>query len=144
MSDAQHTPGPWKWVPSPAWGYSALWNEETRQEVLVPGGRNEADSPETWMGEEMSEADKALIASAPGLAAELAHASGALCDANETILALLAALKEAERFLDYFANGRTMFVGGGMPLDALAQVRAAIAKAEGSNPRPASAEGERT
>lgn len=51
---------------------------------------------------------------------------------------MLPALKEAERFLDYFANGRTMFVGGGMPLDALKMVRAAIAKAEGVEAGPPS------
>jgi hypothetical protein len=44
---------------------------------------------------------------------------------------MLEALKEAERFLDYFANGRTSFVGGGTPRSAWEQVRAAIAKAEG-------------
>lgn len=42
---------------------------------------------------------------------------------------LLKALIEARRFLDYFAHGRTHFVGGGTPIRALAQVDAAIAKA---------------
>ena len=39
------------------------------------------------------------------------------------------ALKEAERFLDYFANERTSFVGIGTPKSALAKVRAALSKA---------------
>lgn len=45
--------------------------------------------------------------------------------------AMLSALTEAERFLDYFVNERRDFTGGGTPKSALAQVRAAIAKAEG-------------
>lgn len=64
---SEHTPAPWEWVDSLAWGYSALWNPETRQEVLVPGGRNDGDTPETWMGEELTDADKTLIAAAPAL-----------------------------------------------------------------------------
>lgn len=36
------------------------------------------------------------------------------------------ALIEAERFLNYFVNGRTSFSSGGMPRSALAMVRAAI------------------
>lgn len=39
---------------------------------------------------------------------------------------MYAALQEAERFLDYFANERTSFAGGGTPLSALAKVRAAL------------------
>lgn len=41
-----------------------------------------------------------------------------------------AALAEAERFLDYFANGHISFVGSGTPKAALATVRAALAKTE--------------
>lgn len=60
-----HTSAPWKFIDSPAWGYSTLWNPDTRQEILVPDGRNEADHPETWMGEELTDDDKALIEAAP-------------------------------------------------------------------------------
>ncbi len=56
-------------------------------------------------------------------------------EANARLIAfipeLLDALREAERFLDYFANGRTSFSGGGTPRTAHDQVRAAIAKALG-------------
>lgn len=48
---------------------------------------------------------------------------GALADEVEKCR---AALREAERFLDYFANGHTVFVGAGTPRSALAQVRAAL------------------
>lgn len=44
---------------------------------------------------------------------------------------LLAALKEAARYVEYLETGS--FVGPGMPRDALAQIKFAIAKAE-SNP----------
>jgi hypothetical protein len=36
--------------------------------------------------------------------------------------ALRSALKEARRFLDYFAHGRTEFVGPGTPLGCLAHI----------------------
>ena len=64
-----HTPGPWRFVESPAWGYSTLWNPETREEVLVTEGQNDGDSPETWMGEELTDANRALIEAAPDLLA---------------------------------------------------------------------------
>lgn len=47
-----------------------------------------------------------------------------------TIADLRAALIEAERFLDYFANGRTSFVGGGTPLAALEMIGTVLAKTE--------------
>lgn len=54
-------------------------------------------------------------------------------EANGRLMAaapdLLAALTEAERFLDYFTEGRTFFPGGGTPKTCLAGIRAAIAKA---------------
>ncbi len=67
MSDIKHTPGPWEWSNSSYYGFTSLWNPQTRQEVLVPGGRNDGDDPIVWMGEEMSDADRALIAAAPDL-----------------------------------------------------------------------------
>lgn len=78
---AGHTPGPWVWEPN-GYGYSALWNAETRAEVLVPSGFNDGDSPVTWMGEEMSEADARLIAASP----KTLEALEALLDATETLL----------------------------------------------------------
>ena len=56
---------------------------------------------------------------------------------------LLVALREADRFLYYFANGHTSFAGGGTPLSALKMIRAAIEKAEGVDavpPSPSSGE----
>ena len=47
--------------------------------------------------------------------------------------AMRDALKEAERFLDYFAEGRTSFVGAGTPKSCLAQIRAALALANGAS-----------
>lgn len=37
-----------------------------------------------------------------------------------------AALREAERFMDYFANDRTMFVGPGTPQSCLKMIRDAL------------------
>jgi hypothetical protein len=71
----QHTPGPWKFETSGWYGYSTLWNPDTRQEVLVTSGRNDGDSPITWMGEELSDADRALIEAAPDLLAALEQLS---------------------------------------------------------------------
>ena len=62
-----HTPGPWEWVDSREYGYTALWNPETREEVLTPDGFNDGDRPITWMGEELTVEDKALIAAAPDM-----------------------------------------------------------------------------
>jgi len=59
-----HTPGPWEWVTSKNYGYACL--NAPSGEVLYPNGIN-GDSPITWMGEEMSEADACLIAAAPDL-----------------------------------------------------------------------------
>jgi hypothetical protein len=57
-----------------------------------------------------------------------------VAEANARLIAaapdMYEALKEAERILDYFANGRTSFVGGGTPRNAHEMVRAAIARAE--------------
>ena len=39
---------------------------------------------------------------------------------------LEAALKEARRFMEYFAEGRTSFVGSGTPQTCLAQIDAAL------------------
>lgn len=95
---AKHTPGPWEWVDSPAWGYSSLWNPETRQEVLSPGGRNDADSPEVWMGEEMSTADRNLIRAAPDLLAVLkeAVAKPVITEGEEWWERVFAAVAKAE------------------------------------------------
>ena len=41
--------------------------------------------------------------------------------------AMRKALEEAERFMDYFAEGRTSFEGGGTPKTCLADIRAALA-----------------
>lgn len=71
MDKHKHTPGPWVWQPSDEYGYSALWNPDTRTEVVTTSGRNDGDNPITWMGEEMSEADALLIAAAPDLLAAL-------------------------------------------------------------------------
>jgi len=52
---------------------------------------------------------------------------------GDHMCSLLDALREAERFLDYFAHNRTTFVGPGTPTSALAHVRWAIAKATDSD-----------
>lgn len=61
------TKGPWEFVASGEYGYSVLWNPETRDEILVTGGINDGDSPITWMGEELTDANRYLIESAPML-----------------------------------------------------------------------------
>jgi|DEB0MinimDraft_6_1074348.scaffolds.fasta_scaffold131289_2 hypothetical protein len=67
MTEAKHTPGPWEWIKSDEYGYSALVNADLNREVIVTGGFNDGDAPITWMGEEMSNADARLIAAAPEL-----------------------------------------------------------------------------
>tara|TARA_R110000822_G_scaffold296527_1_gene418966 strand:+ start:360 stop:701 length:342 start_codon:yes stop_codon:yes gene_type:complete len=66
MAD-KHTEGPWVWVKSRDYGYTALINPDTGVEVLTTGGINDGDDPITWMGEEMTDDDLALIAAAPDL-----------------------------------------------------------------------------
>lgn len=65
-----------------------------------------------------------------------AHVRGDNCDQNARLISaspeMLAALKEAERFMDYFANGRLIFEGGGTPRTCLKTIQDAIAKAEGA------------
>jgi hypothetical protein len=41
--------------------------------------------------------------------------------------AMVIALEEAERFMDYFAEGRTGFQGPGTPKSCLAMIRGALA-----------------
>jgi len=51
--------------------------------------------------------------------------------ANDPVVrAMLEALEEAQRFLDYFAKHRTTFVGDGTPLGALVEVEKAIERAK--------------
>lgn len=61
------TKGPWEFVASGEYGYSVLWNPESRDEILVTGGINDGDSPITWMGEELRDANRSLIEAAPDL-----------------------------------------------------------------------------
>lgn len=64
---SKHTPGPWEWIESPeGYGFSILVGPDNA-EVLVPGGINDGDTPITWMGGEMSEADMLLLKAAPNL-----------------------------------------------------------------------------
>jgi hypothetical protein len=51
---------------------------------------------------------------------ERCHQQAARIDALE------AALREAERFMAYFADGATSFVGPGTPTSCLAKIRAAL------------------
>lgn len=71
MSNQKHTPGPWEFVASGEYGYSVLWNPETRDEILATGGINDGDSPITWMGEELTDANRRLIEAAPDMFAAL-------------------------------------------------------------------------
>src|ERR1700737_2142680 len=66
-----HTPGPWEFEPHRDYGYSTLWNPQTRQEVLTVGGRNDGEGPVVWMGEELSDADRRMIEGAPAMFAAL-------------------------------------------------------------------------
>jgi hypothetical protein len=56
----------------------------------------------------------------------------ALTQGADLVTELVAALAEAERFLDYFTNGRTYFEGDGTPRKAHDLVRAALRKATGT------------
>ncbi|MBL4766313.1 MAG: hypothetical protein JKY94_01070 [Rhodobacteraceae bacterium] len=93
MGNATHTPGPWEFLPSDHYGYAALWNPETREEILVTGGLNDGDEPITWMGEELSEANARLIAAAPETSTE-----------RDALLAVNAEMLEALRMADAAMN----------------------------------------
>lgn len=106
---ATFTPGPWRvdthvTTSGAGWGYS--WEVWSSRDEVVAAAFVSGHS-------DNFEANARLIAAAP---------------------AMYEALREAERFLDYFASGRTYFSGGGTPRTALDQVRAALAQA--SNPSP--------
>lgn len=80
MTEPKFTRGPWRWDKSREYGYARLESDDCV--VLEPGGMNDGDSPITWMGEEMTEADAALIVAAPELYAELER-----IDPNNPVLA---------------------------------------------------------
>lgn len=63
-----HTKPPWKFIKGRGYGYSMLVGAGDI-EILTTGGYNDGDSPITWMGEELTEADKLLIEAAPNLLA---------------------------------------------------------------------------
>ena len=62
-----HTPSPWEWVESDEYGFSTLWNPETRVEILHPGGINDGDTPIVWMGEMLSDEDRLLMQASPDM-----------------------------------------------------------------------------
>jgi len=92
MTEAKHTPGPWRWEEG-SWGYSTLFNPRTNQEVLTTGGQNDGDRPITWMGEDMTDADRDLIAAAPELLAFI-----------EEIVGDLEGLSHEQKALDLIAK----------------------------------------
>lgn len=100
---ASYTPGPWL-IGQGADGYPII---HTAPDSFSPSGQGIAHICKRAMCQDHT-ANARLIATGPEM-----H----------------AALKEAERFLDYFANERTSFAGGGTPKSALATVRAALSKA---------------
>jgi hypothetical protein len=59
-------------------------------------------------------------------AAQLDQNTATMDVARARIEALEAALREAERFMAYFADGATSFVGPGTPTSCLAKIRAAL------------------
>ncbi len=91
-----HTAGPWEWIESPeGYGYSALVGADNA-EVLVPGGINDGDCPITWMGEEMTDDDKDLIAEA----GTVHHETGLTpCQLAAQRDELLRALRKARRLI---------------------------------------------
>lgn len=120
---SEFTPGPWSWViqdvsMASLMGPDRLDEQEEGDHVLSLGPcancvKHAGGPTGQWKWGRCrvpSEEDARLIAAAPDL---------------------YAALAEAVRFLDYFANGRTGFVGGGTPLSCLEQARAALAAADG-------------
>lgn len=57
---------------------------------------------------------------------EAASTVAELMNNGEHATGLVEALKEAERFMTYFAEGHLSFEGPGTPLSCLAQIRAAL------------------
>ncbi len=47
-------------------------------------------------------------------------------NSNDSLIELIESAKDACRFLDYFANNRTSFEGGGMPKIALHRLERAV------------------
>ena len=106
----EHTPTPWSWVLGPAWGYTALVGPNN-QEVLIPGGRNEGDSPEVWMGEEMSGDDTQFIITACNNHDKLMVAlSGALTMIDEMLLGGLTEAGLKWHIEVYLTQARTTLV----------------------------------
>ena len=63
---SEHTPAPWEWVEY-EYGFSSLWNPETKEEILHPGGVNDGDAPIVWMGEMLNDADRLLMQASPDM-----------------------------------------------------------------------------
>lgn len=107
MKESGHTPGPWV------------------LEDRMDGGVVRADDP--------NRPGKRFVVCKIG-PSHRSYADERMAFANADLIAagpaMLAALKEAERLLDYLANDTREFFGPGTPRLALEQVRAAIAAAE--------------
>lgn len=102
------TAGPWEFSPEVfcGYGYSTLYNPQTRDEIIVTGGKNDGDSPIIWMGEEMLEADRVFIEQArqdiPDLIAALEAAQAEIArlrKALETIEGGAVARRVAKPYL---------------------------------------------
>ena len=72
MSD--HTPAPWEWVEY-EYGFSVLWNPDTKEEIVDVSGVNEGDYPLVWMGEQLNDADRLLMQASP----DMFEALGNIC-----------------------------------------------------------------
>ncbi len=101
-----HTPGPWPMQPTGDGKRIVIG----RGLVEGPNGYEVAEVYSDDCPYDLAEANARLIAAAPDL---------------------LAALKDAERILSYFADGETSFSGPGTPKTVRDAARAALTKAEG-------------
>lgn len=93
-----HTPGPWSWHEDRfAGGFSGLFGP-SMEEVIVPSSMNDGDTGYAWFDEEVvTDANRALIARAPEMAAEIERLKSENAGLREDIKDLREDLKTAAR-----------------------------------------------
>lgn len=99
---SKFTRGPWEWVED-RWhgGYTGICGANNK-EVLFPNHCNDGDDGDAWFEDLPSEADRNLIAAAPGLYVALMEALSKLLyfqsysDVRSTIVMVRAAIAKAD------------------------------------------------
>ena len=101
MTELKHTEGPWEWIKSRMDdGYLGLVSE-SGEEVLFPQCANDGDTGRAWF-EEVSDADRILIQSAPVLLD--------LCEMAVEEIVRLQAAKDDALGVEPQINGVAMYI----------------------------------